>query len=244
MKTKITPSEPPVLNVIDKFYDTVGIKFSTQDWFSRHEPLWNAFMPEAKPKRILEIGSYEGRSTCYMIKTAAEFNPLEIYCIDTWRGGVEHAGHDFDVIEKRFDSNMKLIMENRPHPVTLHKLKGFSFIELSKLAIQAAEGKLLPFDLIYIDGSHQASDVLYDAVMSFHLLKINGYLVFDDYRIIENPKTEYDIPTIAIDSFVRVYNNKLQTLYFQSDDEMIVRDFGGVIPESDIYQLYLQKIAI
>ena len=37
------------------------------------------------------------------------------------------------------------------------------------------------FDLIYIDASHYAPDVLSDAVLAFKLLKPGGILIFDDY---------------------------------------------------------------
>ena len=37
------------------------------------------------------------------------------------------------------------------------------------------------FDLIYIDGSHVAIDVLYDAVICWHMLAVRGIMVFDDW---------------------------------------------------------------
>ena len=36
-------------------------------------------------------------------------------------------------------------------------------------------------DLIYIDGSHLAKDVLSDAILSWKLLKPSGVMIFDDY---------------------------------------------------------------
>ena len=36
------------------------------------------------------------------------------------------------------------------------------------------------YDIIYIDGSHEARDVLEDAVLAYRLLKIGGLLIFDD----------------------------------------------------------------
>jgi hypothetical protein len=51
---------------------------------------------------------------------------------------------------------------------------GFSQIELRKLPLES-------YDIIYIDGSHEADDVLEDAVLSHRLLKKGGVLIFDDY---------------------------------------------------------------
>ena len=36
-------------------------------------------------------------------------------------------------------------------------------------------------DFIYVDGSHQAHDVLCDAILSFKLLRVGGIVCFDDY---------------------------------------------------------------
>ena len=62
----------------------------TADWFSGHVRFWDGLMEQLKPSRILEIGSYEGRSTCYLIEKCSQVGRLEIYCVDTWAGGVEH----------------------------------------------------------------------------------------------------------------------------------------------------------
>lgn len=242
--------EPPTLKVLDRWYGTNGIIFSTADWFSRHEPFWNSIIRENRPRRILEIGSYEGRSTCYMIQECTKYNPIEIWCVDTWLGGEEHAGENFIQIETRFDNNIKLISTGRPNEIKFNKMKGYSCVKMSELLLEfavnykkdEADGYDPRFDLIYIDGSHRASDVFLDAAMAFALLKPGGILIFDDYRVLDNPRTEYDIPTIAIDAFLTVHRNKIEVLRFETDDERIIKEFGGVIPETDIYQLYLKKI--
>lgn len=38
------------------------------------------------------------------------------------------------------------------------------------------------FDFIYVDGSHRSPDVIYDAILSFGLLKKGGIMIFDDYQ--------------------------------------------------------------
>jgi predicted O-methyltransferase YrrM len=55
-------------------------------------------------------------------------------------------------------------------------IQGFSQIELRKLPLES-------FDIIYIDGSHDAADVLEDAILSWRLLKDGGVLIFDDYLL-------------------------------------------------------------
>ncbi|MDP7195797.1 MAG: hypothetical protein QF864_06350 [SAR202 cluster bacterium] len=43
---------------------------------------WEKFISQIKPKKILEIGSYEGASTCYLIQKLAQENSIEIHYID------------------------------------------------------------------------------------------------------------------------------------------------------------------
>jgi hypothetical protein len=50
------------------------------------------------------------------------------------------------------------------------------------LRFEAAGNFLLPFDFIYIDGSHMRVDVLLDAVLAWQLLKPGGFMVLDDYE--------------------------------------------------------------
>ena len=81
-------------------------------------------------------------------------------------------------VEKRFFNNTRLAMAGVDHKVELIVHKGASDLELSKLL---ASGKAGYFDFIYIDGSHQAPDVLLDALLGFKLLRTNGVIAFDDY---------------------------------------------------------------
>ena len=79
-----------------------------------------------------------------------------------------------------------------------------------------ADGKRSYFDMIYIDGSHQAADVLFDAVVSFELLKEMGVLIFDDYLWHEKDMPDgIDVlrsPKIAIDSFLNIYARKIKII--------------------------------
>jgi len=65
------------------------------------------------------------------------------------------------------------------------------------------------FDLIYIDASHYAVDVLTDAVLSFKLLKGGGMMIFDDYLWAGDENIVY-YPKIAIDAFTNVFSNHLK----------------------------------
>ncbi len=187
----------------------------TNNWFQiTAKAVWDQLIPQVRPKKILEIGSYEGASVCYLIDKLAKDGELEIHCIDSWEGGIEHisAGISMNAIETRFRSNIGLAVERAAKPVDMHIHKGFSDFCLARLV---AEDKTNYFDMIYIDGSHQAADVLYDAVVAFKLLKVDGLMVFDDYLWAETMpygKDPLRCPKPAIDAFVNINFRKLQVV--------------------------------
>lgn len=167
----------------------------SQDWFSINARPWAQLYMEYKPRSILEIGSYEGRSAF----TAAELmngEPASIVCVDVWNE---------PEVEARFDSNASLAMQINPRLLLL-KLKGRSIDHLPKLSGRK-------FDCIYIDGSHRLHDVLADAVLSFELCRVGGLMIFDDYLWPHNKRLDdgvLDTPKAAIDAFVNCYRKKLK----------------------------------
>jgi hypothetical protein len=138
----------------------------TADWFSPHAPVWTQLLARLRPVRLLEIGSYEGRAASFMIETCAVDRALELHCVDSWRGGVDNHGTAMNDVERRFDHNIELAMRAVSHPVQFRKHKSSSQQALVHLL---AEGRAGSFDVIYIDASHQAPDLLSDAVLSFPL---------------------------------------------------------------------------
>lgn len=128
----------------------------TQDWFSQHVPLWNQLLAEWKPSKILEIGAFEGRSTCYLIETVGAIQELEIHCVDTWEGGLEHREVDMSAVEQRFRKNTSVAVGLVAHAVNLVVHQKASELALVELL---ASGHASSFDLIYVDGSHRAPDV-------------------------------------------------------------------------------------
>jgi predicted O-methyltransferase YrrM len=197
----------------------------TTDWFSRFAGVWGQLLRLHPPSRILEIGSYEGRASCFLIETCAAERPIELHCVDSWSGGVEHDDTTMPAVEGRFDRNIAQARARAAHPVVFHKHKSLSAPALVKLL---AAGEAERFDLIYVDGSHQAPDVLADAVLAFMLLKVGGLLIFDDYLWSMEPQGSQDLhnmPKPAIDAFVNLYQRKLAVI------------------GAPLYQLYTRKTA-
>ncbi len=191
-----------------------GYEF-TNAWFENTaKPVWENFIPAFGPRRILEIGSYEGKSACFLIDTLAKRFPIEAHCVDTWEGGIEHqdAGIDMGPVEQRFHRNVALARACAPFPVDLRVHKGYSDVLSPRLLCDLGQNY---FDLVYIDGSHQAPDVLFDALLGFKLTRIGGAMIFDDYNWWENLPGGKDLlrmPKPAIDAFVNINIRKVNVL--------------------------------
>ncbi len=181
----------------------------TQDWFSNNIPVWDQLIDQVSPSAFLEIGAFEGRATAYLIEKVGTQRPIEIHCVDTWEGGVEHAPSMMPDVERRFHENVALATARASNRVDLVKHKGTSARMLPELI---AAGRAGTFDFVYIDGSHQAPDVLLDAILGFQLLRPGGVIVFDDYlwhMEADGSQDHYNMPKPAIDAFVNIYRRKL-----------------------------------
>lgn len=183
----------------------------SQDWFSHHIPAWNKILPLLRPSRVLEIGSYEGRATSYMIETCCAFGPLQITCVDTWAGAADLSDTMMAGVEARFDENTRLAIDVAHAPVSLRKIKQPSAIALAGF-VASGEPQ---FDLIYVDGSHTAPDVLIDAVLAFQLLRVGGIMIFDDYLWTLEPQASVDalnLPKPAVDAFANIFMRKVRLI--------------------------------
>lgn len=184
---------------------TLEYEFSG-DSFSGNIEAWQRIFSQFHPcKRILEIGSYEGRSAVWLIRNV--LGPRgggELCCIDPWAQEGEEDDSLWVQVEQRFDHNVSVASRDCPG-IVVTKRKGMSIIELSALI---ASGHRESFDCVYIDGSHQAAEVLSDLLLAFELLRNGGLLICDDYlwRVDSNPLHS---PKIAIDAFSNIYFDKL-----------------------------------
>ena len=188
----------------------------TSNWFEINgKQVWDSLIPQVKPSKVLEIGSYEGESTCYIINFLEDKKNAELHCIDTWDGAIEQKNREVDMleVERRFDHNTNLALSKSKNSINFNKLKGKSDIILSKLLIEKKENY---FDFVYVDGSHQATDVLFDAVMAFKLVRVGGVIAFDDYiwfeRNLPQGKDLNRCPKPAIDAFINIYYNKVNII--------------------------------
>ena len=171
----------------------------TNDWFSHNIPDIYRGLEKSGNKfgNYLEIGSFEGLSTCWMAKLL-ELHDMDpsITAIDYF--GVSEKRGDFG---KRFDINVK----NFIRTIKMNKLKGDSAIKLAELRSEKAE-----FDLVYIDGAHDALSVSVDASLSWQMLRGGGVIIFDDYFWFED-KNSKDV-LHAVNAFLDFIEGKFRVL--------------------------------
>lgn len=193
--------------------DTAAQFHFSQDWFSSMQSNFDYIFNDIKPRRVLEIGAFEGRSTCYFIEKCASFHDegVEIVSIDTWQGGQEHGDIDMNAAEAAYMHNVQLQV-NRFSGVTVTKIKSDSHSAMIKLL---ADGQAGSFDFIYVDGSHEAPDVLFDALLAHRLVKVDGVIGFDDY--LWSPDTapnhnHYLLVKPAVDHYINTYQQKVHVV--------------------------------
>jgi predicted O-methyltransferase YrrM len=190
--------------------NSAGFSYSV-DWFSWAIPGWQSlFSQMSDVAKVLEIGSYEGKSAVWLIENVfREGGTGDLYCIDTWEGGVEHDPAAMAAVEQRFLHNIALAQSRSRSQVDIHVLKGTSASHLARLL---ADGNAGSFDAVHVDGSHRCPDVLSDLVLSFALLRAGGLMICDDYVWSLEEHGSEDLlnqPKLAIDSFVNCYLRKL-----------------------------------
>jgi predicted O-methyltransferase YrrM len=167
----------------------------TSDWAWKHYSLWRRVLARLRktPVRIVEIGSWEGRSALFFLK----YLPYSsIVCIDTFQGTPEEnyvyalLQDQLAGIEARFDRNLA------PFRGRVEKIKSRSAPALQQLM---ADGRR--FDLAYIDGGHRYEDVMADSIGVWSLLEPGGIVIWDDYEWAPDFAPEQR-PKLAIDDFL------------------------------------------
>lgn len=120
------------------------------------------------------------------------------------QGGLEHHLGEIDVasLEAAFDRNVAQVDASR-----VRKIVADSRSALSSLQSSGAR-----FELVYVDGSHLALDVLVDAALSWPLLVDGGILVFDDYLWAELGDEPLVRPGPAIDAFLTLVEGKYERI--------------------------------
>lgn len=169
----------------------------TATWHLNQIPTWTKILADwvGKPDlRYLEVGVYEGRSLLWMTENVLTDPSTELVAIDIFAGDYEET----------FDRNIAA----SPAASRITKHKGPS----GEVLRDPSLGK---FDIIYVDGSHTAADVLADAVLAWGLLEQGGLLIFDDYGWTGRKGGALPpelLPRMAVDLFLAAYRFEVEVV--------------------------------
>lgn len=193
-----------------------GYQFTT-DFFSHNLLHWQRLLAPlaGQPRlRFLEVGSWEGRSTCWLLDNILTDDSSNIVCVDTFEGSPEHHATEMAelvaTVEERFNHNTRQALRQG----RVIKQKGSSQTILRQLPLGH-------FDLAYIDASHTACDVLEDAMLTWRLVKPGGLIIFDDYAWAFPEGIEGIPPKPAIDTVLSLFAHKLTVLH--QDYQVVIR---------------------
>lgn len=185
------------------------MRYFEHDWFSEWIPIWDKMLLQIikdDPLHFLEIGSFEGKCTTYLLDNWLEHDDSTITCVDTFEGGVDQTELNLANLYDRFLGNIS----GYEHKVDIRR--GYSYEKLLELNNENKK-----YDLIYVDASHLAKNVLEDIVLSFNMCKVGGIIALDDYlwpspqEIVKLDKTY--TPFTAIEAFLICYADKIEILH-------------------------------
>lgn len=203
--------------VRDRLFDTNpydGLDLSQypddiQGWWSDHPVMPNA-ISVLRPRRIVEVGSWKGRSAINMATKVRTMGlDCEIVCVDTWLGSPEHwIGHGG---------------EWRPSLSLRHGYPQMYFVFLSNILRRGLDDIVTPmpmtsdnaahvlaelglkFDIAYIDAAHEYGPVKRDLENYWQLLDNKGVLIADDYQVLAGV-------TQAVQEFVYEHGCAMQSV--------------------------------
>tara|TARA_B110000259_G_scaffold106404_1_gene121980 strand:- start:24 stop:740 length:717 start_codon:yes stop_codon:yes gene_type:complete len=172
-------------------------KKTTTDYFSLNAYYWDLIINKNfNTFSYLEIGSWEGNSALYILEN---FKTKKVVCVDIW-----------DLYEDSYKNESFKRFENFQSNLLSYKDRYSFFKNTSDIFFQDNNEK---FDIIYIDGWHEAPQVYKDICNSWNCLNKDGIIICDDYfygDIKSNLNT--NLPADSINRFILENENKVKVL--------------------------------
>jgi len=175
-----------------------------------HKENMEKYLPRFKgqPVHFIEIGSFEGMTTCWLIDNFLTHPEASITAIDPC---TNYPIPGFDRVIN--DGLMVRFLNNTQHH--RHKIKFYRNTSTAALPTLPPDH----FSFIYVDGDHRPEIAYQDGVLSWPLLKRGGIMIFDDYHWLEEVNKAYS-PCEGVDRFVREF--KPIVLEANRDNQVVV----------------------
>jgi hypothetical protein len=160
------------------------------------------------PNTMIEIGCYEGITTCWVAEIGKiHNNKFKIYAIDPHTTINNNHAFDFDIIKRTFEYN---ISKSPGNIVYINKYSYEGLVDL----IQQKETA----EFIFVDGDHTSAAVLEDMILSWRLLPVGGVMLCDDsigWKWIDekgNSPVQFS-PRMGIEMFIQANWHKLELIH-------------------------------
>ncbi len=114
---------------------------------------------------IVEIGSYLGKSSNYLVSSLSKGGHL--YCIDPWFGKGDW------ILSKETDTYDQFLANMKAWTGKFTALRGYS--------AEIVQNWIQPIDLLFIDGDHTYEGCILDIRLWFPFLKKDGWICLHDY---------------------------------------------------------------
>jgi SAM-dependent methyltransferase len=174
-----------------KDFDYVEVPMDLNaDPHSETIPVFQQIVDVAQAHLIVEIGSWKGSSAIQwasILKTKSVTNGL-VFCIDTWLGTVDNVTAHNDAtwgIGKYYQNGYPTLYYQFLANVMHHGLSDYilPFPNTSSIGAQWLKHHQIQADVIYVDGSHDESDVYLDLNSFWDILKPGGVMIGDDWHL-------------------------------------------------------------
>lgn len=153
---------------------------------------------------ILEIGSFEGISTCFYLDL---FKNANVKAVDPFVDYNERTD-DMPSIKENFIANTKEYGDR----CKFFEMGSDEFFDLKKKEFPEET-----YDIVYIDGLHTAEQVFKDSSSTWECLNKNGIIVFDDYCWLEYTDNILSNVNYAVNHFYEKHKNDLEILFVDAD---------------------------
>jgi predicted O-methyltransferase YrrM len=159
-----------------------------------------AALSAAPPRRILEIGTFDGRFTRVL---AALFPESDIVTCDL----PEESPIFKDSYRRESDTARERFLDIRKRNLARHD--NITFIQANSFLLPRLQHP--GFDLVWVDGGHDYPDVAWDACNAWHLAADGGLILFDDL---------YLHPAAKRGSLIPDFNNSAALLRILESEEL------------------------
>lgn len=154
---------------MEHYFDTIPGFF----WFEECYRRLLATLPDDRPSRFVEIGSFQGRSTAWLgLEILKSRKPVTLYAVDSfvaWKGVPQ-------------GESLRALFDTHTAPIRVALGDQFRVIPFSSLeAAELFDDESL--DVVFVDGDHEYEAVMADISAWWPKLKVGGFMAGDDFNM-------------------------------------------------------------